>query len=331
MVEPGKIELQKADVDESVHPWEALVETERSIVSAGTEGAGFIGLVKQIPFGNEGQGQYPRDTGMGIWARRSGWATRWRGWRKATECCPFSNHASAVKADRGGWRCRWRKRRRASTWCLRRWPGSASPRSSSVQPGDKVLVVGGGLVGYFACQLFRLAGADVMLADLSDLRLEQARSCGIEHTVNSEREDLEAAVKDWTDGVGARVGVEAIGISEVVAQTVMCAARYGEVILLGCPRAPTRPYDVTPMLLRIHLEAIKMIGALEWCWPQHATERTRDLDANYRQIAEWIAGGKNGRRAAVEPSGGADGLPGHVRRVYVEEGGVTERGIRLVE
>ncbi|MCY3788772.1 MAG: zinc-binding dehydrogenase [Gemmatimonadetes bacterium] len=107
----------------------------------------------------------------------------------------------------------------------------AALRSSSVQPGDKVLV------GNFACQLFRLAGADVMLADLSDLRLEQARSCGIEHTVNSEREDLEAAVKDWTDGVGARVGVEAIGMREVVAQTVMCTARYGEVILLGCPRA----------------------------------------------------------------------------------------------
>ena len=130
-----------------------------------------------------------------------------------------------------------------------------------------------------------------MLADLSDLRLEQARVCGIEHTVNSGRENLEAAVKDWTDGVGARIGVEAIGIGEVVAQTVMSTARYGEVILLGSTRARAT-FDVTPMQLRIHFEAIKMIGALEWCWPQHATERTRDLDANYRQIAEWVAGGK---------------------------------------
>jgi L-gulonate 5-dehydrogenase len=88
----------------------------------------------------------------------------------------------------------------------------AALRSSSVQPGDKVLVVGGGLVGNFASQLFRLAGADVMLADLSDLRLEQAVACGIERTVNSGREDLEAAVKDWTGGTGVRIGVERPGL-----------------------------------------------------------------------------------------------------------------------
>ena len=131
---------------------------------------------------------------------------------------------------------------------------------------------------------------DVMLADLSDLRLRQAGECGIERTVNPGRDDLEEAVEQWTDGAGARIGVEAIGISEVIAQTVMCTARHGEVILLGSPRAPAT-FDVTPMLLRIHLEAIRVIGSLEWRWPQHATERSRDLDANYRQIAEWITAG----------------------------------------
>ena len=49
VVEPGRIEVQKADLDEKVQPWEVLVETEYSIVSAGTEGAGFSGLVKQMP------------------------------------------------------------------------------------------------------------------------------------------------------------------------------------------------------------------------------------------------------------------------------------------
>ena len=55
IVEPGRIEVQKADLDEKVQPWEVLVETEYSIVSAGTEGAGFSGLVKQMPFGDAGQ------------------------------------------------------------------------------------------------------------------------------------------------------------------------------------------------------------------------------------------------------------------------------------
>lgn len=46
------------------------------------------------------------------------------------------------------------------------------------------------------------------------------------------------------------------------------------------------------MLLRIHLEAIRMIGALEWRWPAHPTERVRDLETNYRRLVEWIAGGR---------------------------------------
>ncbi len=76
----------------------------------------------------------------------------------------------------------------------------------------------------------------------------------------------------------------------------MVTRRHGEVILLGSPRARAT-FDVTPMLLRIHLETIRMIGSLEWRWSQHETERARDLTTNYRQIVDWIAGG----RLAVEP------------------------------
>ena len=107
----------------------------------------------------------------------------------------------------------------------------------------------------------RLAGAEVMVADLSDLRLAKARACGLERTVNPQRADLEEAVMDWTSGQGVHVAVEAIGISEVIAQAAMLTRRYGELILLGSPRARA-VFDVTPMLLRVHLEAIRVIGAL---------------------------------------------------------------------
>jgi hypothetical protein len=38
--EPGRIELCDGEIDESLAPHEALVETEYSVVSAGTEGPG---------------------------------------------------------------------------------------------------------------------------------------------------------------------------------------------------------------------------------------------------------------------------------------------------
>ena len=63
VVEPGRIEVQESELDEQLQPHEALVEAEYSVVSAGTEGAGFTGLVKNMPFGDAGQ--YPRSTGYG--------------------------------------------------------------------------------------------------------------------------------------------------------------------------------------------------------------------------------------------------------------------------
>jgi threonine dehydrogenase-like Zn-dependent dehydrogenase len=92
--------------------------------------------------------------------------------------------------------------------------------------------------------------------------------------------------------------VEAIGRSELVAQAVEMTARHGEVVLLGSPRAPA-PGDLTPLLGRIHLLAIKLIGALEWTFPvPQATERAHyTIAGNYRQILDWILTG----RLVVDP------------------------------
>ena len=296
VVEPGRIELAQSELDDALAPREVLIETEYSIVSAGTEGAGFTGLVKQMPFGDAGQ--YPRGTGYGNLGQVLEVGDAVSGVQAGDRVLSFARHASIVKTDAQRMALPVSREAPGQHLVFTRMAGVSisALRSSSVQPGDTALVVGGGLVGNFAAQLFRLAGADVMLADLSELRLQQARACGIEHTVNPGRDDLEAVVRAWTGGAGARIGVEAIGISEVIAQTALCVARHGELILLGSPRAPAH-FDVTPMLLHIHLEAIRLIGALEWRWPQHATERCRDLDANYRQLAAWIAGGQ----LVVEP------------------------------
>ena len=311
VVEPGRIELQQAELDEKLQPHQALVETEYSIVSAGTEGAGFTGLVRQMPFAETGQ--YPRGTGYGNLGRVLEVGSAVDMCRVGDRVLSFSSHASLVKADASRMALPVPAEGAGQHLVFARMAGVSisALRSSSVQAGDTVLVIGMGLVGNFAAQLFRLAGADVMAADLADARLQKARACGIERTVNPGSQDLEEAVLDWTGGRGVQVAVEAIGLSPVVAQAVALTRRYGEVILLGSPRAPA-VFDATPMLLRIHLEAIRMIGSLEWRWPQHETERGRDLTANYRQLVEWIARG----RLQVEPLLSHVASPADCQTVY---------------
>lgn len=291
VVEPGRIELQEFDTDESLEPWEALVRCQHSIVSAGTEGAGFTGLVKEMPFGDSGQ--YPRTTGYGHLGEVLAVGSEVTACKPGDRVLSFSRHASIIKVDTRRMAMPVPKETPGERMVFARMAGVSigAVRSSSVQPGSTVLVVGMGLVGNFAAQLFRLAGAEVMAVDLSDLRLERARQCGIARTVNSGSHDLKESVMEWTDGKGAHIVVEAIGNSRVICEVAMLTRRYGELILLGSPRARAS-VDVTPMLLHIHLEAIRMIGALEWRWPASESDRNWSLLDNYRQIAHWIAEGR---------------------------------------
>jgi alcohol dehydrogenase len=88
--------------------------------------------------------------------------------------------------------------------------------NGNVQPGDVVAVVGAGPVGLAAMMTARLYGpSSVVAIDKADSRLEKARSrFGADLTVNSDAEDPLEVVKGLTDGLGADVAIEAVGIPE---------------------------------------------------------------------------------------------------------------------
>lgn len=295
ITEPGRIELQERDLDAEPGPEEALIEAEYSIVSGGTEGAAFTGLIEEMP---RDRADYPQTTGYGHLGRVRDVGSEVTMCEPGDRVLSFADHASVATVDAGRMALPVPEDVDGRNLVFARMAGVSigALRTSSVQPGDTVVVIGVGLVGNFAAQLFELAGADVLVADVSEDRLERARACGIERTVNNGETDLEAAVMDWTGGEGAHTVVEAIGKSDVIEEAVFLARRHGEVVLLGSPRA-SATFDVTPMLLRIHMEAIRVIGALEWRWPMHETERARDIVTNYRQLVEWIASGE----VTVEP------------------------------
>ncbi len=191
----------------------------------------------------------------------------------------------------------------------------AALRSTTVKPGDKVVVIGMGLVGNFAAQLLTLAGAEVMAVDSSEFRLAKAKECGITNTVLRLSSEVTEQVVDWTDG--ARAVVEAVGKSEAVRDAVLLTRRWGETIILGSPRAPAE-FDVTPMLFHIHVKSIRLIGAFEWGWPVNETERTRNIVDNYRLLLDWIRDGRLQARPLMthilspkECQQGYDGLTGN--------------------
>ena len=87
--------------------------------------------------------------------------------------------------------------------------------NGTVKPGDTVAVVGAGPVGLAAIMTAQLYGPGRTVAiDMDGSRLERALQLGADATINNSSEDPAEKVKEMSDGLGADVVMEAVGVPE---------------------------------------------------------------------------------------------------------------------
>jgi predicted dehydrogenase/threonine dehydrogenase-like Zn-dependent dehydrogenase len=79
--------------------------------------------------------------------------------------------------------------------------------------GDRVLVVGQGLVGLLVTAFLRASGARVMALDVAPARRALAHAMGAEKVVIAAQQDLRQEVRAWTDGFGIDAAVLAASAS----------------------------------------------------------------------------------------------------------------------
>jgi alcohol dehydrogenase len=87
--------------------------------------------------------------------------------------------------------------------------------NGQVSPGDVVAIVGAGPIGLSAMLTARLyTPGRIVAIDLADSRLQSALQFGADTTINNGREDARASIMELTDGLGADVAFEAVGLSD---------------------------------------------------------------------------------------------------------------------
>ncbi|QFQ98115.1 zinc-dependent alcohol dehydrogenase family protein [Streptomyces phaeolivaceus] len=107
-----------------------------------------------------------------------------------------------------------------------------------VRPGDTVVVVGAGPIGLAAISTARLFSPERIVAvDLAPARLEAAREFGADAVADA-REAPEQLVADLTDGLGADVVIEAVGVPESFELCTRVVRPGGHVANVGVHGAP---------------------------------------------------------------------------------------------
>jgi L-iditol 2-dehydrogenase len=133
----------------------------------------------------------------------------------------------------------------------------------AVTRDDTVAVFGVGVIGLYAVQLARRAGARrVVAVGRRDDALRLARDLGAT-AVDLRGQDPVAAVRDLTDG-GASVVVEATGAPAVVSQVVASAAKGARIVVLGVFHEPA-PVDLGAVVRR----ELRLVGRLCYTWDEY--------------------------------------------------------------
>lgn len=131
-------------------------------------------------------------------------------------------------------------------------------RSSLDLRNKKVLVLGAGPIGNLAAQAAKAKGASrVMITDISQFRLDLAKECGIDYTVNTLETDLSEAIAAQFGPDKADLILECAGTQKTVTEAVNNARKGTDIIIVA-----VIPDEVKVNLGIVQDRELKLTGTL---------------------------------------------------------------------
>ena len=122
--------------------------------------------------------------------------------------------------------------------------GARAVERSQLQPGEFALVIGAGPIGLAATQFALLAGAKVIVMDISAARLAFCRSqFGVEYTINASQAEPLTPLSEMTDGDLPTAVFDATGNPASMAQTFYYTAHGGRVVFISLVQADITFHD----------------------------------------------------------------------------------------
>jgi L-iditol 2-dehydrogenase len=100
--------------------------------------------------------------------------------------------------------------------------------------GDSAVVVGCGMIGLFVIQALRIKGCGTIIAiDLDPSRLEMALKLGADSAIRSDQGGVVDKVKELTNGRGADLAFEVVGITATLNLAIETLRKGGKLGLVG--------------------------------------------------------------------------------------------------
>ena len=212
---------------------EILVEVDASLVSPGTERAFLLGLPNTSQSFPSGAGYAA--AGKVLRVGRS--VPDWGPGDRFAGVAPHASHA-IVRPDQIA-RVPDEVPERDAAFAQLGAIAMHGVRRAGIRPGEKVAVIGLGLIGQLSIQIARWAGgAPIVGMARSQAFFAQAMASGCDHVVSLDDDP------DAPDATSADVVIEATGSPAAIPTAITAARDGGRVIIVGSPRGVTHGVDL---------------------------------------------------------------------------------------
>jgi len=139
--------------------------------------------------------------------------------------------------------------------------------NANVQSGDTVVVLGAGPMGLMNAAVAKALGAEmVILSEISDKRLGQAKLFNIDILVNPETEDLQKIVLDSTNGYGADIAIVAAPAAYPQESAINLVRKKGTVCLFASLPVGKEILSINSRI--VHYGEISIVGSSD-STPEH--------------------------------------------------------------
>jgi 2-desacetyl-2-hydroxyethyl bacteriochlorophyllide A dehydrogenase len=278
----GEMELERFELPEELPPGSILVRAGVTMVSAGTEVANYLGRTTERP-PERTEPYHPGYSFAGEVVAVGEGMERFAPGDRIAGPLPHTSMAIEARPER--------LQRithipdgvsdRAAAFSQLSCIALNGVRKAAIQLGDRVAVVGAGLVGLLAARLGQLNGGHPVVSyDLVAERRAKALAFGMSAAIDPSAATAEAETAAIAPD-GFDVVIEATGAASAFVPALKLAAQGARVILLGSTRGTVEgfsPYS------EAHRKGLSIIGAHVWTAPTNATVHDKWTEPANRRV-----------------------------------------------
>ncbi len=184
-------------------------------------------------------------------------------------------------------------------------------KKATVGPGESIVIIGAGGLGLMSVQIARATtNSRIVVVDVDDKRLSEAKKLGAHEVVNSSKSDPVQEIKNLTNALGAEAVVDFVNNNRTAPVAINMLRKRGKLVMVGLfggalelslPVIPLRGFTITGAYTGSFNDLVELVNLAKTGAMKSVVNRTYKLD-DANQALEDLRAGKIVGRAVLNPN-----------------------------